>query len=636
MGSKATSKKSNRKTKKAISKKKSNKYRNQNRISNKKLKGTIKYQVNSTSLKALVKMDDDSVNKAIKDNVINEKEGVRLIVDNYYTNPSRSTFEQNISNPEITKLEKIFNNQKCIDEPSLYDLMEPVIHKGLKCRVLKKGSHLYKTISGFITDKMEQDFLKNQEPYRPMWFGNKYVSYGFARLNYFGINVYKAVKDIYFIDLNEEIANIIDIVKDDMPPSDIKYLKYSTGYGITLMEQLDAMVREKAHKWGEVWMFTNPEYFLGSYFYCKTPKKNLKMIAISLKGYKIYFDLFRILHKKGLIDGLVAEQLQSYLDQNGLYKHEEFVVSVDTFNNKLKRDTSHPLDWTNWKINKLDLSDGFILSDSFSLQTIYDNSLVPNEDFKLIRFWNNNKTTLRPVTGKNYVLSYNVHGFKNINQMIKREDNMIDIIKLIKYYQDNLVAVALQEVVFQSKSEEEKFISKLKKYGFRTVYTTPNGMKNPNMTTLMALKFGARLTPIRYMDSNRRYRNSLLSNIHNLKVVATHLTIGEEKLQDYNNYKEENNRINKFNLQERMTQLDGILKHGPDVIFGDFNATSKDDEIKYLRQKGYTMINDDKDLSTPYNKVDMVFAKQKNKIKNYKNLKANYSDHTPFLFQISK
>lgn len=626
--------KSVRKSVEQFKKKESNKFRNQNRITRKKLDGTIKYQVNPTGLKALIKMDDESINKAINDKIINDKEGVRLIVDKFYTNPARSTFEENISNSEISKLEKMFNNQKCMDEPSLYDLMEPVIHKGLKCRVLRKGSHLYKTLSGFTTDKMEQDFLKEQEPHRPMWFGNKYVSYGFARLNYFGINVYKAVEDIYFIDFNEEIANIIDIIKDDMPSKDIQYLKYCSGYGITLMDQLDMMVREKAHKWGEVWLFTNPEYFLGSYFYCKTLKKNLKMIAISLKGYKIFFDLFKILDKKGLIDGLVVEQLQSYLDQNGLFKHEEFIVSVKVFQKKLKRDTSHPLDWTNWKIHQLDLSDGFLLCDSFSLQTIYDNSLVPNEDFKLIRFWNNNKTTLRPVTGKNYILSYNVHGFKNINQLVKREDNLIDILKLIKYYQNNLVAIALQEVVFKSKSEEDKFVAKLKKYGFRTVYMTPNGLRNSNMKLLMALKYSTRLTPIKHVDFNKRNRNSLLSNINNLKMVATHLTIGEPYLKDSDEYKSENTRIDNFNFHERINQLNNILKNNPDIIFGDFNITSKDDEAKYLREKGYTMINDDKDLSTPYNKVDMIFTKQKNKVKNYKNLKVNYSDHTPFLFQL--
>lgn len=631
---------------KSVNKKfKKNKYQNQNRISRKKLEGTIKYQVDPQGLKALTKLNNESVNKAIDSNVINSSNGVKLIVDKFYTNPARSTFGDNIDNPEIKKLEKIFNSQKCMDEPSLYDLMETTTYKGLKCRVLRKGSYLYKTLSGFTTDKMEQDFIKNQPPHRPMWFGNKYVAYGFARLNYFGVNVYKVQEDIHFIDFNEEIDNIIKLLQKDneMSPKDIQYLKYCTGYGITLMDQLDMMVKEKAHKWGEVWVFTRPEYFEGSYFYCKTLNKKLKMIAISLKGYKIFFDLFKILDKKGLIEGLVVEQLQSYLDQNGLFKHEEFVLSAKVFQKKLKRDTSHPLDWTNWKIRGLDLSDGFMLSDAFSLQTIYDNSLVPNEDFKLIRFWNENKTKLPTPSGNKYILSFNVHSFNNINQLVNRSDNMINILKVIKHFQDNLIAVGLQEVLFKTKEEEEKFSSKLRKYGFKTIYTTPNGLKNPNMKLLIALKFKARITPIKYMDFNKKHRNSLLFDIHGNQIIFTHLTIGEQYLKDYKEYKKENERINNFNFEERTSQLKSILKHKPDIIFGDFNATSKDDEILYLMSKGYKQASDDKGLSTPYNKVDMVFTKyektsdkkEKSKVRNYKNLKCNYSDHTPFIFQLN-
>ena len=63
--------------------------------------------------------------------------------------------------------------------------------------------------------------------------------------------------------------------------------------------------------------------------------------------------------------------------------------------------------------------------------------------------------------------------------------------------------------------------------------------------------------------------------------------------------------------------LEKILYHNPDILIGDFNFTLEDDETKFLIAKKYFPQNTDINNSTPYNRVDHCFIKNK-KPNNYK------------------
>jgi endonuclease/exonuclease/phosphatase family metal-dependent hydrolase len=639
----------NRKTKKRNNKnnkqrKQTNKYKNKNKITRARLTGNIQFKVTNAGMNALKKLNETSVQEAIKNKIINQENGIKLVIDPHYTDVSHSNFTKYITNEAIQEIENIFTSQKCVKEPSLYDQLKSVVHDGLKYKVLSKGTYLFKAMPGFITPEMENDYIKSQPDFKPMWFGQKYIAYGYARNNYLGVHVYEVTDDIHIIDIGETIGELITILEKHLSRSDIDYFKYTIGYDITAMEQLIKLVKEKAHKWNEIWFYTRPGYFIGSHYYCHSPRKQISPQAVSLRGYQIFFEIFKTLHKLNLIEGMVVEQVQSYLDNNGVFKHEEFILSTDTYRKKLKRNTQHQLDWTQWKIANLDLSSGFILSDSFSLQTAYDNSLVPNEDFKLIRFWKNNITKLPKLsrTDTNYLLSYNVHGFKNINMRISRDSNFDNILKLIRHFQNNVDVICLQEVVFESNDEQNKFTGKLKKWGYSTAFFTPNGLKSNMsyksnaMKLAICFKTANKIKIIEHIDSSRRSRNSIVFKINKYIGCLVHLTIGEPNLLDFSEYKDENNRINNFNYYERTKQLNGILDYQPDFIIGDFNMTSDSKEAKYLLESGYEIASDNKGQSTPYNKVDMIFKKNDSDIKldNYINLQCNYSDHRPFLIQL--
>lgn len=620
-----------------------NKFVNKNKINKSKLVN-IKFKVTPEGMKELKKLGEISIINAINEGIINYNQGIELVINPHYTGVSHSNFAKHITNDAIQELEKVFTTKHCIEGDSLYDSMKTVTHNGFQCKILPKGSFLFKTMPAFTTPQMEAEYIKHQPDDKPMWFGQKYISYGYARNNYFGINVYEVTDDIYFLDMNESIGKMIELLKLHLTNDDIEYFKYTMGYDIGAVEQLVRLVKEKAHKWKQLWFFTYPQTFVGSHYYCKSQRKNISPMAVSLRGYKIFFEIFKILHNVANQEGIVVEQVQSYLDNNGIFKHEEFMLSTNTYRMKLRRAHEHPLDWMQWKPKDLDLSNGFILSDSFDLQTAYDNSLVPNEDFKLIRFWQNNITKypkMKP-TDTNFMLSYNIHSFKNINKIVSRDDNIKNILKLVYHFHKHVNVLGFQEVVFNSKEEEIQIKNKLKQWGFQTIFTTVNGLKSilshsrVAMKLMICLKEHQKVKIIEHVDSKGYSRNSILFNIDGYTGCLTHITIGEPLLVDVDEFKEDNNRITNYNYIDRANQLDGIFRYKPDFIMGDFNLTPDSIEAKYIKEQGYIMINDTKGQSTPYNKVDMIFKRKNSKINlgKYYNIKCNYSDHTPFIVKL--
>jgi len=81
--------------------------------------------------------------------------------------------------------------------------------------------------------------------------------------------------------------------------------------------------------------------------------------------------------------------------------------------------------------------------------------------------------------------------------------------------------------------------------------------------------------------------------------------------------------------------IDKILVYQSDIIIGDFNFTLNDEEAKYLQNKNYFSQNYKKQNSTPLNRTDHCFIKNKFIGKNTL-LKCNYSIHLPMLQNLVK
>jgi hypothetical protein len=113
-------------------------------------------------------------------------------------NDSFNNFYKIINCPHFKTIEDILST-KCIKLPSIYDQCKKVKKNGLELCILKKGSYIYKTFNGFMTEKMEKDYL-DKNPNGISWYGNIYASYNFAKSVYGGLNVYILTKDIILFD----------------------------------------------------------------------------------------------------------------------------------------------------------------------------------------------------------------------------------------------------------------------------------------------------------------------------------------------------------------------------------------------------------------------------------------------------
>ena len=96
-------------------------------------KKTIKFKVSHKDLKKLSKFKDKSIQQAIKNKTINTKKGFPLKINKYIEKIYfKSTFIKEVYNTELINLEKLFNNNKCINKLSIYE----------QCETIKKDGYL--------------------------------------------------------------------------------------------------------------------------------------------------------------------------------------------------------------------------------------------------------------------------------------------------------------------------------------------------------------------------------------------------------------------------------------------------------------------------------------------------------------
>jgi endonuclease/exonuclease/phosphatase family metal-dependent hydrolase len=412
------------------------------------------------------------------------------------------------------------------------------------------------------------------------------------------------------------------------------YLILYTGYKMNDNDQLNKIL--DITKWPEVWKFNDVIFESQSGRYCNYETiKSLNPVS-RVKGIynadkillKTLFDDFL---KDYNIDGIMRKPVKTTIELYGL-TDEEIIIKGDMFEKKLLFDTAHPSYWGNWKINNFTLPpNGINMNVALEFK---------NNHFQILKFYiNNNTNTTDPIISKpNHIslLTYNVHGWANINGDINKIKNYYNIMDFIK--QSNCDIVLLQEVDIKSIKTNE-IVQKMKSFGYIDNIYGPNGtpLKRDQNSYIMAFaKHTFQNKRVVDLSVWKYKRNCLLFTYQNIKFAGIHLEIGEP--YDYVNKNSDTaKQIIIKNANYRKDQLNKLLDNN--ILFGDFNFDVRDEECSWLRKEKKFGLVDDKNTTNPFNtRTDMVFINLESKIVATltKTLKYNYSDHLPVITTIKK
>jgi endonuclease/exonuclease/phosphatase family metal-dependent hydrolase len=138
---------------------------------------------------------------------------------------------------------------------------------------------------------------------------------------------------------------------------------------------------------------------------------------------------------------------------------------------------------------------------------------------------------------------------------------------------------------------------------------------------------------------NKAPRNAMLfsienKNIYNIKFVGTHLEIGDRYTERSGSFRDHAQIVNIYNknTQNRVLQLNNIIKYKPDIILGDMNFTIDDYEYNSLKKNRVYVDTIKEEYPTLFNceRVDFIFTNKKIKCNSYV-LSYPYSDHLPVI-----
>lgn len=260
-----------------------------------------------------------------------------------------------------------------------------------------------------------------------------------------------------------------------------------------------------------------------------------------------------------------------------------------------------------------------------------------NKDI-LIKFYTDHNHNyidyLREETNSLVICSYNVHGWVNINAQINVKDNFINIFNLFQDYNDIDILV-LQEVCFRDHLTEKYIKEEFKKIGFNDSFLVPNGgcFLNTKTTDYIMIFSKEQFQLKKEIDVtiSRWKRSCLIVKYKSINILAVHLEIGKPYHHlPINEYRK---KIESDNVKDRIIQLQQLLNDDIDMIVGDFNFTPNDPEFTWLLNKQFTFCQD-LTHTTPFNRTDMVFIKNKVSNINNKSISCNYSDHLPIISEI--
>lgn len=241
---------------------------------------------------------------------------------------------------------------------------------------------------------------------------------------------------------------------------------------------------------------------------------------------------------------------------------------------------------------------------------------------------------LREDSNSLIVCSYNVHGWVNINAKVNISNNFICILKLFQDYNDIDILV-LQEVCFRDHLTEKYIIEEFKKIGFIDSFTVPNGgcFLNSKATDYIMIFGKEKFTMKTEIDATvlKWKRSCPIIRYKTINILAVHLEIG--KAFHHLPLNEDRKKKELDNTQDRIKQLDQLLKNDIDMIVGDFNFTPNDPEFKWLIDNQFKFCRDLTN-TTPFNRTDMIFIKDKISNINNRSINCNYSDHLPIISEI--
>ncbi len=566
-----------------------------------------------------------------------------------------SEFIQYIHNDKIKELDEQLNDG-CIKDKSLYEISEKKIVNGLKVCILN-DMNIYRTYLGFLNKEVQDEYVK-KDLSRPIYFANKYYCYALARTIWGGIHSFKLTKKITLIDMfdKDNIHKILELADKYIPDEKEKnifkkMLKLTSNFTLE-----DSIINYNKYRTkNNINIYTSDDN-IKTFHFCKNEKSDIHYITMShinkLNNQRVKYDynvryiFFKyILPHLKHINGMIYKQIPTIYLVGGRYYNEEIVIDGNTFLHDLEFDFNDQICWVNYhlKENYRNIHLHFKIGEYFNL--LYQNKIPKNEHFALFNFYKHNKLKVYTKINKEkkYILSYNLNMFENISNDIQESENIVNILKFIKHYKNNIDILFFQEFKLD-KILFDQIITILNSFGYLFTYTTLNGRSK--LVCFTKIKCQATIIDTTYNLTksdhtllNKIYeytehnirdfnmpRNQILLHYHNMNICCVHLSIGAPLLIIGNEY------VTKLNNHIRITQLKKLISNKPDMIIGDFNFTIHDKEHEFLSNYYYN-INMDNDNSTPHNRVDHVYYYKNIKLDN-KLLICNYSNHLPLVQEI--
>lgn len=556
---------------------------------------------------------------------------IKIIVDKKIENNHETNFKKFFKKSVITELEnKYYKEKSCINLKTIYNNLETrIINKNgliFRCKIINKGSVVYKSQKGFVLPEDEIKYLKTQDGENLIWFSDLLYPYNITRTNFFGLHSYILKKDFILFDrcsikkddgifklkTTKKEKKIIDILHffGDIDNFIYKYLNF------------DMTGRKK--NWEEIWLYThvldNLQYGI------RCVEKDTKK-SYHLTNYNQYQDIiFRLLKKHIKIDGFINCSRFNPLEKNGFFPEDEIAVPISEILNKnIVRNLNDPFDWTNWKLKniKLPINSIFFHGNSYTFNIQTNPITLPrNNNFALIKYLEDSNNKFKKIEEKNLILTYNVYSFQNLDEFSKNIPNK-DICKFINYYYKNLEICILQEF-----RKNKYFEDNIK---FKHSITTNNGESGNIMKLCVLSKKKLDYEIVFYKDMRNLNRNSIIINYNNFKIACVHITIS---FRNQINKEEEKYLLRKD--KDVSMQLEGIIEKDPDYIIGDFNFSPEDKkEINFMKKRNYILLNVPRENTTPYNRVDLLFKKDNIKSNNFIDfLPLDFSDHRPVFYKI--
>lgn len=464
----------------------------------------------------------------------------------------------------------------------------------------------------------------------PKWFGEETIAFSYAKLYHGGINVYQPMRTVRLLVYTnyQNLHRIIHYYQKNNK----KYvfpLKIKTGVEISIFTQIDFYL--KYNEFDDIWLNRKQT----------TSKVSGRLVPI-FPGLRLW--------GRGKIDREASIALCDYCQIHGFdgyisYEHYtpfmeqglEEIVLCDYYH-LLRRVPDHPLDWMSWQSHlPIVLEEGFLLDEGYASKNI---------DFRIIRFWNNNKMDskknklvhlrLRKLEDKFVMATLNVHSFHSVN--IRNDANYCfrRLLLFLKNFQVDLLC--LQEVDILRELSLTYLQDQLATVNYQLIFR-PNveGFGNAIVSRHPLEIESEIILPNDPKFSTRKATFFRLNHpkLRNYLFCMTHLEIGLRYTYRTGCLlpEEEIKQRMQFNANLRNSQLHEIMQRNPHFILGDCNFTPDDDEFLSISEKYDTYISQIKDTN-PYGTItDFIFYHRDLNWSPIISLAINYrySDHLPVL-----